>query len=655
MATISEALAIAARHQQAGRSDLAEEICRRILQAEPQQAPALHLLGAIALQTGRKDEAIAAYRHVLEIDPGHGGALVQLASLLMAEQRLDEAIDCCRRAAEVFRDSPGACYNLGVVLQLRGRLDEAIAAYQKTLELRPEHIDARCNLGTAWQSRGNPVAAADCFQRAIEYAPGNAGAQRGLGVALAALQRADEALACYRRAIQLAPDYAEAYNEAGGIFQSRGQPAEAAAWFWRAVELKPDLLVAYRNYLCAVRYDPGVGLRELRAAYGEFARRHAARFGPPWAPHDNRRDPERPLRVGFVSPRLARGPVGQFLVRALENFDRDQYPTVCYSDRAGGDELTARLQAAASVWCESAGMSDAQLAERIRHDRIDVLFDLVGHAAGSRLLALAEKPAPVQITWIDSVGTTGLAAIDYLVADRHTVPAAAEPHYVERVLRMPDSYVCFDPPADAPPVGLLPAELAGHVRFASFNNPAKIHAGVVDLWARILQRVPGARLVLKYRGFEDPGTQRHYGAWFAARGVPAERLEFAGLSPPGEYLRAYQRVDIALDPFPHNGGQTTCDALWMGVPVVTWAQETFAGRQSLSYLSAIGFTETVASDASQYVERAVTLAHDRARLAAIRAGLREQMAASPLCDGRRFAEHLMRHLREAWRRWCAGV
>jgi predicted O-linked N-acetylglucosamine transferase (SPINDLY family) len=325
---------------------------------------------------------------------------------------------------------------------------------------------------------------------------------------------------------------------------------------------------------------------------------------------------------------------------------------VCYSDRAAKDDVTARFQAVAALWRDVASWSDDRLAEQIRADRIDILFDLAGHTAKNRLLAFARRPAPIQITWAGYVGTTGLAAMDYILADRHEIPPEAEAHYREKVLRMPDGYICYDPPAYAPAVTDLPALRRGYVTFGSFNNPAKLSTPILELWAKVLQRLPTARLLLKYKGMDNPALGERVRAILAGQGVEAERLELQGDSPHADLLAQYNTVDIALDTFPYNGGLTTCEALWMGAPVITLPGETFASRHSLSHLSGVGLTEMVACDQGDYVGLAVALAQDLPRLAALRAGLRPRMAASPLCDGPRFATNLLALLRAAWRSWA---
>ena len=312
--------------------------------------------------------------------------------------------------------------------------------------------------------------------------------------------------------------------------------------------------------------------------------------------------------------------------------------------------MTARFQAASKTWRDVLGWNHERLAAQIRDDRIDILFDLAGHTARNRMLTFARKPAPVQITWIGYEGTTGLSAIDYLLADRIMLPEEAEGYCAEKVLRLPDCYLCFDPPEEAPPVGPLPAGRAGHVTFASCNNLAKVNDEVIATWAEILRRVEGAKLLLKYRGLEDAGLRARFIDLFAKHGIAAERLIIEGWSPLGDLLAAHNRADIALDPFPFAGGVTTCNALWMGVPVVTWPGETFASRHSLSYLTNIGITETIAASREEYIAIAASLAGDLPRLAALRAGLRARMAASPLCDGKRFAKNWMAVIASAAKR-----
>ena len=482
--------------------------------------------------------------------------------------------------------------------------------------------------------------------------------------------------------LELNPGFAEAHNNLGVAFADQGNLDDAVRSLSPGPGLEAGLCPGAQQPGCCLN-GPGEGGRSgrvLSPGIGPEAGQHqhtqqpplftavlcgcdAGRIGgsPCRIRSPARRTPARRRRPARERPstsrsapfglrfaRFGRHPVGYFLVRVLENLSQGLHETVCYSDRITKDGLTHRLQAAASQWCDVVGMSDQRLAEQIRADRIDILFDLAGHTAHNRLLVFARKPAPIQITWIGYEGTTGLAAMDYLLADRHVVPEGTEHYYREKVLQMPGGYLCYDPPDAAPPAGPLPSLKNGYTTFGSFNNLAKITPNVVAVWAEILRRAPTARLILKYRGLADQTVRRRYLDLFAAHDVGPQRLELLPSSSYAEYLATYHQVDVALDPFPFSGSVTTCEALWMGVPVVTCPFETFASRHSLSHLSNLGLTETIAHDLHEYVEIAVSLAGDLPRLAGLRAGLRERMAASPLCDGKRFATHLASMLYDVW-------
>jgi protein O-GlcNAc transferase len=761
MATLSEALRLAFRHFEAGRLEVAEELCRRVLESEPRLAEAHHLLGAVlhrrgdlagargsfqrttelkpdwpralynlgtasrmmgdfavaitslrrALELtpndapaveqlalayygraeqycrqGQTDAAIADYRRSIEVNPNCAAAHNDLATVLYEQGHLDEAAAGFRRALELDADYPDAHYNLGLICHARGEYADAVAWLEKALRLKPDYPEAENNLGCAWQALGRFDEAMACYERALKLRPGdpttynNMGtawhAQGSISAAVSCLERAlrtkpdyaeaesnlgcvwqtpgklDEAMACYERALQLRPDDAKAHTNQGTAWHAIGEADAALACYERALRCDPRFVTARQNLLYTLQYREPARLAELQAAHAEFERCHAAPLRNTWRPHENTPDPERPLRLGFVSPDLGLHPVGCFLTRALENLDRRQHSVVCYHDRLRTDELTLRIQRASNVWREVFGMSDARLAEQIRADGIDLLFDLAGHTQHNRLLVFARKPAPVQLTWIGYVGTTGLAAMDYLVADRYHVPPEAEPYYVERVLRMPDGYVCFEPPEIAPPVGPLPATGRGQVTFGSLNNPAKISAAVVAVWAQILHRVPGSRLLLKYQGLQSQLASQRLRGLFAAEGVTPDRLELRDWSAYRESLATYGEIDVALDTFPYSGGLTTCESLWMGVPVVTCPGETFASRHALSHLSNIGLTGCIARDRDQYVELAVRLANDLSHLAGLRADLRQRVASSPLCDGPRFAANFARLIHQAWHRWC---
>jgi predicted O-linked N-acetylglucosamine transferase (SPINDLY family) len=611
LATFAEALQIARRHREAGRPDLARLVYLKILEARPEQPDTLHDLAILARHEGQPAEALGYLRRAIAADAGRAEFHNTLGVIELQEGRQEAAVACFRRACELRPTFPDPHNNLGFCWYRDGRLDEALTQFRRALQLDPGYAAAWVNLGLTLRAQGKLQAAAECFEYVLASQPDNMVPLLNLATTRYAQGQVDAALDCVRRAILADPYHAESHS----------------------------------CYLNLLQYRPGVTPEELLAEHLEYDRRHAAAWHATEPQHVAPSEAHRRLRVGFVSSNLATDAVGHFLVPTLENLDPQRCFTVCYSDTVRSDAMTGRLRAAAGLWRETATLSDEGLAEQIRTDRIDILFDLAGHTGGNRLLVFARKPAPIQITWLDYVGTTGLAAMDYLLADRYEVPPGAEQFYRERVLRMPDDYVCFDPPREAPQVGPLPALATGRVTFGCLAFPAKVNDVVVGVWARILAAVPNSRLLLKHPGMNDSATGGRLREAFAASGIAGERILLESGAPRAEFLAAYQRIDVALDTFPYNGGLTTCEALWMGVPVVTCPGRTFAGRHALSHLSNVGLRETIAANLDRYVELAVRLAGDLPYLAELRAGLRQRVAQSPLCDGRRFADNLLALLR----------
>ena len=542
--------------------------------------------------------------------------------------------------------------NRGVQLLAEGRHAEAEAAFRRAWRLAPELPEVSFNIAKALQGQGRLREAEEHFLRAIRQRPNWAEAHVHLGFVYYSLRELTEAEASYRRALELEPDHVEALNSLGAnILNNEGRIEEARVVYQQALALKPNHTGCHSNLVLNEQYAPGVTRAGLAEVHAEWERRHAASLRSSWRPFTRTRDPERPLRLGFVSGDFFYHPVGVFLAPVLERLARDQWFTVCYANQQKNDELTRRLTAAAGLWREVHDLSDEALAERIRADEIDLLVDLSGHTGRNRLLTFARRPAPVQLTWMGYVGTTGLSAIDYLIADRCHVPLGCEEHYREQVLRLPDGYLCYEPPAYAPPVGPLPALTAGHVTFGCFNNVAKITAAVVAIWSEILRRQPSSRLVLKYHWLDDAGLRQRLSNLFAVESINPARVEMLGSTTHLDQLKQYNRIDVALDSFPYAGGLTTCESCWMGVPVVTCPGETFASRHSLSHLFNIGLTETIANNLTEYVDKAVSLAGDLPYLADLRMGLRKQMELSPLCDCDRYTVQFAGALRKVWRAW----
>ena len=374
-------------------------------------------------------------------------------------------------------------------------------------------------------------------REALRLQPDLAGAHNNLGVALQEQGKLNEALAHYQEALRLQPDVYLPHFNIGNVLSLSGRVEEAISSYRRALRLKPDMFQVHDSLLLAMQYRTGITLRELAEAHADFEQQHGASLRATWKPHGNSRDGDRPLRIGFLSPDLYSHAVGYFLVRCLENLDPGQAFVICYSNSRRFDHLTKRIHATAKIWHEVFAWSDDRLAQQIRTDQVDILFDLAGHTANNRLLVLARKPASLQVTWAGYVGTTGLKAIDYILADRYEIPSGAERHYCERILRMPDGYVCYDPPYVAPPVAPLPAPAKGFVTFGSFSNPKKFGPSVVEVWAKILHQVPRSRLVLKFKDLDHPYVAGRMAEQFAAQGIEAGRVDFLGGSSHADLMR----------------------------------------------------------------------------------------------------------------------
>ncbi len=482
--------------------------------------------------------------------------------------------------------------------------------------------------------------------------PDNGFLWKGLGIALAV--QGKDGLTALQNAALYSPRDAEVYSNMGQALKDLGRLADAMASCRQALALKPDFSDAHNNLLLYSNYLPDHPGEQAMADARRFGELVAAK-AKPYVRWLNRPDPGRALRVGFVSGDLREHAVAHFLqglVKALADGARGRLELLAYSNHVSSDATTAALKACFGRWCLTVGLSDAQLAEQIHRDGVDILIDLSGHTAHNRLPVFAFKPAPVQVSWLGYFATTGVQAIDYVLADPLTLPPALEKDFTETVWRLPQTRLCFTPPADAPAVAELPALRQGHITFGCFNNLSKMNEAVVALWAQVLRAVPGSRLFLKCKQLGEASLRDSVLERFALHGIEAARLTLEGQSPRKEYLAAYARVDIALDPFPFSGGTTTAEGLWMGVPALTLAGERFVSRQGLGLMRNAGLPEWVAGSPEDYVARACTLASDLTALAALRAGLRAQVLASPVFDSAAFAQHFEAALRAMWQRWC---
>jgi len=568
---------------------------------------------------------------------------------LLAAGRWREAVQVCETQCRRSPSDPEAWFALGSACVAGGRLSRAAQAFRRVLDLREDDAVAAYNLGRLETMRGRPGEAVQYYRRAIAADPGFYQAFNNLGnlcYRLGWLEQAEHYLAT---AVRLHPQTAMYHHNLGNVRRDLLQIETAVQCYREALRRDPAHREARSNLLFHLSYYVLCSPRELLDEHRAWDRVHGGPEKARTFEHRNVPAPGRRLRVGYVSANLREHPVAVFLEPVLRHHDPAQVTVYCYAAVAQPDAVTRRLRELVPHWRDVADLDEPALARRIHEDGIDILVDLAGHTADNRLVTFAHRPAPVQVTYLGYCATTGLAAMDYWITDEILHPAETAEEAVETIHRLPRCWLCYQPPHEAPAVVPRAGEAA--LTFASFNDLAKLTPRVIRLWSRLLQALPESRLLLKTRQLRSEVFRRHVQTAFAGQGIEPGRLMLQPASR--DYLRAYGEVDIALDPFPRTGGATTADALWMGVPVVTLAGERFIERQGASMLHALGLEELVACDEEDYFHIALRLARDPARRAALRRGLRQRMAASPLCDGCGLARALEAAYRRMWQAWVA--
>jgi len=699
--TAAETCALALQHHQAGHLNQAEQLYRQVLQADPGHADAHHLLGALAYQLGRYDqavtsirqaisvnpgaaiyysnlglvhealgqleEAVAHYQDALRLEPGFAEAHSNLGKTLQAQGRLEEAVSHLQTALRIRPDYAEAHNNLGTALVAQERIDEAEVCFRRALQINPNFAKAYNNLGNAFEQKDKREEAIRCFRQALTIDPNFVEAHDNLGITFERHDNVDEAIRCFQNALRIKPDFARGHYNLGCALMDQGRPDLAVACFEEALRLKPDLTTAQSNLLFALNYDPQADPDAVFAAHCSWGRLHEQTPLPgekrsgtvlrtaakPQAAVSLPNDPapERRLRIGYVSPDLRAHALTRYLEPVLANHDPRQVEVICYAEVPHPDAVTTHLQSLVQGWRWTNRLKDAEVAQGIRDDGIDILVDLAGHTRNSRLLVFARKPAPVQVTWLGYMNTTGLAAMDYRLTDEVLDPPGQPVRDTEELMRLPGGMCCFAPPVDAPAVAPLPALRENHFTFGSLHNLFKLNGRVFDHWSAVLRALPTARLLMFHQTLTGTACE-HLRHQFTERGIAKERLDLRrGSSVPG-YLGVYGEIDVSLDAFPCTGGVTTCESMWMGVPVLTLAGVRPAGRNSAALLASVGLTDWTAQTPEQYVALAVRHANDLDRLTQLRAGLRDRMSAT-LCDARRFTRVLEDAYRTMWRRWCA--
>jgi predicted O-linked N-acetylglucosamine transferase (SPINDLY family) len=534
---------------------------------------------------------------------------------------------------------------LGVIALQSGNLESALALVQRAVMLRPDAAPCRNNLGQVLERLGRDDEAAHCYEASIELDPGYAEAYNNLGLVRARQDRLADADALYRKAIELVPEYAEPHTNRGNLRKDCGELDAAIGCYRRAIELRPDLSALHSNLLLALHYHPGYSPADLLREHRAWADRHVAPLVATRRPHDNDPDRERRLRIGYVSADFREHSLARFILPLFREHDRRCVEVLAYSDVTAPDPVTALVRNHVDRWRDVATLRDEQLAGVIRSDGIDILVDLAMHSGRNRLLTFARKPAPVQITYLAYCGsTTGVDAIDYRITDRFLDPPGEPSHYTESSIHLPHCYWCY-----SPPLRLAAEHHAGPPTFGCLGNFAKVSDFTLGLWMRLLRRVPEARLLVYARTEAHRDRVRRF---LRDAGLEESRAAFVGYQSLAGYLQTYREIDVVLDTYPYGGGTTTCDALWMGVPVVTLAGGTGVSRAGSTLLTNVGLDRLVATSAEEYLEVAAALIRDVSGLAELRGGLRERIEASPVMDAAGFTRDLEAAFRTVWRAWC---
>ncbi len=608
------------------------------------------------LQQNRLTDAQAESERLCELFPREAEVWLLLAGVHAQRGGFEQVVACCDKAIALHPGNTGAHYNKGVALQNLRRLADAEQSYREVLRIDPRQTGASINLGLVLLDMGRAEDAVAVYEGLLSRPNDNATVVRvrtNLALVLMALDRYQDAEASCRAALAIDPRSAAALDNMGCALKEQGKVEEAVTQHRLAISRQPGFVTAHSNLLLALNYLSNHDATAVLAEHRLWAKRYADPLFKNHA-YDNQRDAARRLRIGYVSPDFRSHSVAMFLEPLLASHDHAQFEIFCYSNVSRPDSTTERLRDLADHWRPVSGRSDQQVADSILEDRIDILVDLTGHTAGHRLLVFARKPAPVQVTWLGYPNTTGMTTMDYRITDAWADPPGdSDRLHSEILLRLPRGFLCYRPLPDSPPVSESPSQTTGYITFGCFNNSAKISAPVLDVWSEILKAVPQSRLLLKSRQLRDPPLRQRYEGEFQKRGVNPNRIEMLGrIESKHGHLSLYDRVDIGLDPFPYNGTTTTCEALWMGVPVIALAGDCHAGRVGISILHGVDLDELIAASPDEYWQLAKNLAGDRTRLADYRATLRTRMRNAPLMESAGFARDVEAVYRQIWRKWC---
>ena len=628
------------------------QIFQKAINVKPDFFPVYTNIGTILSELGKLDQALTYFNKAIELNPLEIHAYNNKGNIFQKKGDMLSAVDAYEKALKIDPNYVEGYSNLGNALRECGQIKKAEIILLKALELSPNYANAHNNLALVYSDMDNYEKAMESFNSAIQINPMLIDPYSNIAGLYIKKGKLDKAIYFSKRAISLASNYAQPYNNLGVAFSRQCNIDESINNFKKAIKIKPDYYIAYSNYLFTLNYDHRLTSEQIFNEHSKYGNLFNNLQNNPY--YLNNKDYDRPLNIGYVSPDFYQHSVAFFVEAILKNHNKDQFKVFCYADNTNIDSLSTKLRKMSYKWIVTCGINDDQLYNKIRSDKIDILVDLTGHTANNRLLVFARKAAPIQITYLGYPNTTGLKAIQYRITDEYADPPGyKENEYSEKLIRIPNNFLCYSPPDNANEAEFPPVIKNKYITFGSFNIPSKINNNVIALWSEILKKVTNSKIMLKSKYFGCQITKDLFINRFKQNGIEEDRLIIMGYLPSfNDHRKMYDNVDISLDTFPYNGTTTTCEALWMGVPVITLNGDRHASRVGVSILNSIGLMDCIADNEDEYINKAIYLANDIELLSNIRKNLRNLMKKSPLTDGKVFTKKLESLYRNVWKNHC---
>lgn len=622
------------------------------IQSTPQDAKTYYHLGQMLSTRGQWVQALKNYQQAIALQAHYPEAYHDMGNLWYAQHHLNEALTCYQCALTLDSNNAQLYHNIGTVYYEQGHFEQALIYFQRALDINPHEATTYTNLGAVLSQQKKWQEAIVCYQQALKLMPHHAQTYHNLGIAFYHQYQLTQAIVCYQHALALEPNLAQTHLFLGNALQDKGMIEEALQAYRQILQANALNLTVQSSLAFTLNYSLNTEAPNIFLEHRKVDEYHALPLAHLIEPHRNRPDPQKRLKIAYVSPDFYGHPVALFMEPILAHHHHDQFEIFCFYNQTIVDVMTQCLQAYADHWIECAPWSDEQFAQQLRELQIDILIDLAGHTAHHRLLTFARKPAPIQVTYLGYPNTTGLTAIDYRITDHYVDCIGINDHLnSETPIKLPGSFFCYQAYSHTPPINTLPALEKGYLTWGSLNKHQKINPFLLNLWAQILKAVPHSRLIVQMSSFKDLETQQAFQIQMQHLGIDKERLTLNTYLSAPKHLETYHHVDIALDSYPFNGGTTTCEALWMGVPVVTLVGERQVSRMGLSILSTVGLPQLIAYTPQEYVNICLQLANNLNYLQALRTEMRDRMW--PLMDAATFTHHLESAYRKMWIQWCA--